>query len=170
VTKPATRWERRTDAILGIASAALLAILMMITVADVVLRYALAAPLKGAFELTELMLLVLIFAGLPLVSRADEHVTMDFVDHLLGPRGRKLAIRAAHAVCAGAMLLLAWLVWGKADKIAAYADTTESLRVPIAPFVYFMAVMIAATGAIHILKIVVPGTGTAGRVKTESAP
>jgi TRAP-type C4-dicarboxylate transport system permease small subunit len=170
VTVPATRWERRADAILGIASAALLGVLMMITVADVVLRYAFAAPLKGAFELTELALLVLIFAGLPLVSRADEHVTMDFVDRILGPRGRKLAIRAAHAVCAAVMLLLAWFVWGKAGKIAAYADTTESLRIAIAPFVYFMAVMIAVTGAIHLWKIVAPSTGAPGRVKVEATP
>ena len=155
------KWERRTDAMLGIASAALLMFLMMITVADVVLRYLFSAPIRGAFELTELMLLVLIFAGLPLVSRADEHVTMDFIDRMLPPRGRMFVIRAVHALTAAVMLTLAWLVWLKGDKIAAYADTSESLKIPIAPFVYFMAIMIAATGAIHTLKAFYPGTAAA---------
>ncbi len=150
------KWERRADAALGIASAALLVTLMMITVADVVLRYLFAAPLRGAFELTEVMLLVLIFAGLPLVSRADEHVTMDFVDRILPAGGRRAAIRIVHAFTAAAMGLLAWAVWLKADKIAAYADTTETLKIAVAPFVYFMAVMCAATGAVHVWKLFAP--------------
>ena len=53
---------------------------------DVVGRYLLNKPIRGAFEITELGLLVLIFAGLPLVSHADEHVTMDFIDRILPAR------------------------------------------------------------------------------------
>jgi hypothetical protein len=34
----------------------------------------------------------------------------------------------------------------KAGKIAGYSDTTEVLRVPVGPFVYFMAIMVAVTG------------------------
>lgn len=150
------KWQGSADAMLGIASAALLATLMMVTVADVVLRYLFAAPLRGAFELTELMLLVLIFAGLPLVSRSDEHVTMDFIDRILPTGGRRAVIRAVHAFTGGAMALLAWAVWLKAGKIGAYGDATETLKIAIAPFVYFMAAMIGATGAIHFWKTLAP--------------
>lgn len=48
-----------------------------------VARYLRNRPIRGAFEVTELTLLVLIFAGLPVVSRADEHVTMDLIDRVL---------------------------------------------------------------------------------------
>jgi hypothetical protein len=58
-----------------------------------------------------------------------------------------------HAVCAAIMFFLAWQVWIKATRIAEYADTTDVLRITIAPFVYFMAAMIALTGAVHIFKI-----------------
>ncbi len=61
--------------------------MMLLTFVDVVARYVFNRPLRGAFEVTELMLLVLIFAGLPLVSYADEHVTMDFIDRVLAPAG-----------------------------------------------------------------------------------
>jgi TRAP-type C4-dicarboxylate transport system permease small subunit len=47
----------------------------------------------GAFEITELLLLTLIFAGLPLASRADEHVTLDFIDMVLSNSGRLLLRR-----------------------------------------------------------------------------
>jgi TRAP-type C4-dicarboxylate transport system permease small subunit len=63
--------------------------MMLLTFVDVVARYVVNRPVRGAFEVTELMLLVLIFAGLPLVSFTDEHALMDFIDRLLGRRAQR---------------------------------------------------------------------------------
>jgi len=126
--------------------------MMTLTFVDVVARYVFNRPLRGAFEVTELLLVVLIFGGLPLVSHANEHVTMDFIDRLLAARGRDLWQRAVQALCAGVMFLLTWLVWLKADRIWAYRDATDVLRIVYGPFVYFMAVMIALAGVIHLYK------------------
>jgi TRAP-type C4-dicarboxylate transport system permease small subunit len=127
--------------------------MMVLTFADVVARYLVNIPIRGGFEITELTLLVLIFAGLPLVSHADEHVTMDFIDRILPPRLRGAWIRVMHGICAAIMFFLAWQVWIKATRIASYSDTTDVLRITIGPFVYFMASMIALTGAVHLFKI-----------------
>ena len=162
---PERVWERRADVVLGIAASALLLMMMVLTFADVVARYLINHPIRGAFEITELTLLVLIFAGLPLVSHADEHVTMDFIDRLLG-RLRGIWIRAMHAVCAAIMFFLTWQVWIKAAKISAYGDTTDVLRILIGPFVYFMAVMIALTGLVHVFKIFWPGAARANQATT----
>ena len=149
---PEGRWERRFDAVLGIAASAILLAMMLLTFVDVVGRYVFNRPLRGGFELTELALLVLIFAGLPLVSHADEHVTMDFIDRLLGPRGRLALERAVHGLCAAFFFVAAWLVWLKADRIWEYRDATDVLRIVYGPFVYFMAVMIGLSGLIHLYK------------------
>src|SRR6188474_2231621 len=101
-----SKWERRADAVLGIAASLILFLMMLLTFVDVVARYLFNFPLRGGFEVTELMLLVLIFAGLPLVSHADEHVTMDFIDRILPARLRLGWIRVMHAVCAAIMLFL----------------------------------------------------------------
>jgi|SRR5687767_2885174 len=127
--------------------------MMALTFVDVVARYAFNRPLRGAFEVTELLLAVLIFAGLPLVSHADEHVTMDFVDGLLARRGRALWQRAVQFVSAAIMFLLTWLMWIKAGRISAYGDATDVLRIVYGPFVYFMALMIALAGLIHLYKV-----------------
>ena len=153
---PEHKWEQRADAVLGVAASAILFCMMVLTFADVVLRYIFNRPIRGAFELTELMLLVLIFAGLPLVSHADEHVTMDFIDRLLGPRGTDALKRAVHAGCAALMFFLTWLMWLKGRTIAGYGDTTDVLRILVGPFVFFMAAMIALSGLIHLYKALVP--------------
>jgi TRAP-type transport system small permease protein len=146
----------RLDRVLGAAAAILLFGLMALTTADVIGRYVFNWPLRGAFEITELLLLTLIFAGLPLASRADEHVTLDFVDGTLGPKGRLLLRRLVDLVCGVLILGLAWRVWIKAGKIAGYGDTTEVLRLPVGPFVYFMAAMVALTGIVHLVKVFFP--------------
>jgi TRAP-type C4-dicarboxylate transport system permease small subunit len=150
VSRVEPRWERHAEVILGVAAAAILFAMMVLTFVDVVARYVVNRPVRGAFEVTELMLVVLIFAGLPLVSYADEHVTMDFVDRLLPPGARARLKRGVHVVTAAIMVLLAWLVWLKADRIWGYRDATDVLRIVYGPFVYFMAVMIALAGAIHL--------------------
>ena len=135
----------------------LLLCLMCVTFVDVVARYLFNRPIRGAFELTELLLLVLIFAGLPLVSHADEHVTMDFIDRILPGRMRLAWVRLMHALCAAIMFFLTWQVWIKAGRISSYGDTTDVLRILVGPFVYFMALMIGLTGAVHAFKVYAPG-------------
>jgi TRAP-type transport system small permease protein len=150
------------DRVLGAAAALLLFSLMTLTTADVVGRYIFNWPLRGAFEITELLLLALIFAGLPLASRADEHVTLDFIDMALGDGGRLVLRRLVDLVCGMLILGLAWRVYIKAGKIGGYGDTTEVLRLPVAPFVYFMAVMVAITGIVHLVKVIFPPPPRAG--------
>jgi TRAP-type C4-dicarboxylate transport system permease small subunit len=152
VSEPATAWERRADAVLGIAASALLACLMLVTFVDVVARYLFNRPIRGAFEVTELLLLVLIFAGLPLVSHADEHVTMDFIDRWLGPRERARLNRVINLLVAALMFFMAWQVWIRAGRVSSYGDATDVLRILYGPFVYFMAAMVALAGLIHLYK------------------
>jgi len=153
MTAPAHEWERRADAVLGIAASAILFALMSLTFVDVVARYVFSRPIRGAFEVTELLLLVLIFAGLPLVSHADEHVTMDFVDRWLTAPRRRVLNRLIDLVVAALMFFMTWQVWIRAGRVSSYGDATDVLRIVYGPFVYFMAAMIALAGAIHVYKI-----------------
>src|SRR5262249_36523696 len=126
----------------------------LLTAVDVLARYWLRMPVRGAFEVTELMLVVLIFAGLPLVAFSDEHAVMDFVDRLLSARGQRALLRGVQLVNAAFMFLLAWLMLLKADRIWAYRDATDVLRILYGPFVYFMAATLALAGLIHLYKAI----------------
>jgi TRAP-type transport system small permease protein len=154
VSLPARGWERHAESLLGIAASAILLSMTLLTFVDVVARYVFSRPLRGAFEITELLLLVLIFAGLPIVSLANEHALMDFIDRILPAPLQRGLVRAIELICAAAMFLLTWLVWLKADRIWAYRDATDVLRIVYGPFVYFMAVMIGLTALIHLYRAI----------------
>jgi len=145
-----TRLDRGVEPLLGAIAGVLLFCMMTLTFVDVVLRYIFNAPLKGSFEITELMLVVLIFAALPLASRREEHVVMDFLDRLL-PLWIYRALRALeHIVSAAVMTGMGCLLWQKASKLAAYGDTTAVLRIELAPFVYAIALLVFITALIHL--------------------
>jgi TRAP-type C4-dicarboxylate transport system permease small subunit len=163
VSEPERRWERRADAVLGIAASALLFAMMCLTFVDVVARYLFNSPIRGGFEMTELTLLVLIFAGLPLVSHGDEHVTMDFIDRMLPARAVAALVRLVHALVAAMFFFLTWQMLIKAQRIAGYGDTTDVLRIAVGPFVYFMAAMIGLTALVHVFKVFVPGSRRASQ-------
>ena len=148
----AQEWERRVEAGLGVAASAILLVMMLLTFVDVVARYVFNRPVRGAFEVTELLLVVLIFAGLPLVSYADEHVTMDFIDRMLGARGRAWLRKIVDVLVSGLMFFMAWQVTIKAARITSYGDATDVLRIVYGPFVYFSAAMIALAGLIHLYR------------------
>jgi TRAP-type C4-dicarboxylate transport system permease small subunit len=154
---PEHRWGRRADAALGLAASAILFSMMTLTFVDVILRYLFSRPLRGGFEVTELMLLVLIFAGLPLVTHANEHVTMDLIDRWLSVRARQVLGRVMDGASAALMFVLTWLMWTKAARIAGYGDTTDVLRIAVGPFVYFMVAMILLSGLIHLYRALAPG-------------
>src|SRR5689334_20058736 len=116
--------------------------MMVLTFADVVARYLFNRPIRGGFEVTELLLLVLIFAGLPLCSPAGEHVSIDFIDGVLPPRALAVHVRVVHAVVAALFFFLSWQVYIKAGRISGYGDTTGVLLIAVGPFVYFMAAMV----------------------------
>ena len=123
---------------------------MALTFFDVIGRKFLSQSIPGSLELTELLMVVVIFAGLPLVSLRGEHVVFDTMDRYLPAWLLKLQLGAVHLLCGVALLGLAWVMWGSGDQFMASGETTAQLKLLKAPFVYGMAVLCAATGLVHL--------------------
>ena len=145
----------------GLAGSALFAI-MAVTLIDVLGRKLFSASLPGSLELTELLMVAVIFAGLPLVSLQGEHVVFDSLDGRLPVAVRRLQRVLVDALCCAALAGLAGLMWTKAGQMAGYGDTTAQLKLPVAPFVYAMAVMCGLTAAVHAALSLAPWARPAG--------
>jgi TRAP-type C4-dicarboxylate transport system permease small subunit len=142
--------------VLGLTSATVLFLMMMITAVDVVGRYVFNAPLAGAFEITEMMLAALIYCGLPLVSQRREHIVIDTFDSLMSPRVKRALDMLAEVVCSLVLGGIGWLIFRRAARVADYGDTTNVLRLPLAPVAYLMGTMIIIACLIHLSLIFVP--------------
>lgn len=139
----------------AIAAVALFGI-MALTLVDVSGRKLLSASVPGSLELTELLMVLVIFGALPLVAPAGEHVTFDSLDRWLPAGFKRVQQAVVDLLCAAALAGLAWLMWVKAGQMASYGDVTAQLKLPLGPFVATMSALCAVTAAVHVLLALQP--------------
>ena len=139
----------------ALAASALFAI-MALTLVDVGGRKLLDTSVPGSLELTELLMVVVIFAGLPLVSLRGEHVVFDSLDPYLPAGLRRVQDALVDLLCALALGGVAWLMWVKAGQMTEYGDTTAQLKITQGPFVYLMSLLCALTAVVHLLLLAAP--------------
>ncbi|MFD1577918.1 TRAP transporter small permease subunit [Ramlibacter ginsenosidimutans] len=153
---PSLRFEKILALACGFLSAAALFAIMALTFFDVGGRKLLDNSIPGSLELTELLMVVVIFAALPLVSLRGEHVLFDSFDTYLPPRVLRLQKAVIDLLIAVALLSLAVLMWKTAGEFAATGETTAQLKIPKAPFLYGMAVLCGLAGVVHLRLIARP--------------
>lgn len=143
-----TRAGRWVETGLDLVAGGVMFLLMALTFIDVVGRYFLKMPVRGGLELTEILMTVIIFAGLPLVTARREHVTVDFLDGYLPDGLKRVLARAIDAIGVFCLTVAAWQLWVRAARAAASADTTAQLKLAVAPVIYVMAALtlVAALG------------------------
>ena len=130
--------------------------IMGLTLVDVVARKLLAGSVPGSLEVTELLLVVVIFAGLPLVSLHGEHVVFDSLDPLLPRAVRRVQGLVIDLLCACGLMVIGWVMWTKAGQMLEYGDKTQQLGLTLGWFVYLMSVLIFITAAVHLLLLAAP--------------
>lgn len=158
-------WSTGTMAAMALFS------IMWLTVIDVIGRKFFSNSVPGGLELTEMLMVVVIFAALPLVSWRSEHVVFDTLDALIPDWLRNLQAKVIHLICAGTFAFLGRLMVMRAERFAEYGDTTVHLGMAIAPVAWLMAGLLMLTGLAHLLLVVVraPATGHAP-IETQGAP
>jgi TRAP-type C4-dicarboxylate transport system permease small subunit len=140
-----SRFDPAVVPALGLLAAVLMFCLMLLTCVDVVGRYFFNRPVTGGFELTEMLLASLIFAGLPLVTLRGDHITVDLFDAVTPDRlfrVQHVVATLVGAVCTG---FLAWRLGFRAAELASRGETTSQLGFPIAWLAWAMSVLMALT-------------------------
>ena len=139
ITAGRSRALRIAELTLGVLVAVLLMAMMMVTTIDVFGRYLLSRPLPGAFEITEIMLGMIIFIALPLVCLHEENIAVSLVTERFSSRSREIHAVIVSIICSGVLVLVAWRLMMHALQLASYGDVTIFLRVPKGPIGYTMA-------------------------------
>jgi TRAP-type C4-dicarboxylate transport system permease small subunit len=128
----------------GLAALAIFA-LAVITFVDVLARYVFNSPIPGAYEVSELVMGVMIFAALPVVTWRGAHITVDFLDMFTPRRIAGWRDSLMFLLSSVVVAVLGWELWGLAETLASYGDVTEYLRIPIHPTLRIMSALAWAT-------------------------
>jgi TRAP-type C4-dicarboxylate transport system permease small subunit len=140
------------DKFVGCAGIMLLAI-VVVTLLDVFGRYIFNRPLPGGFELTEIMMAVLIFVSMPVVTREDGHIKVDILDLMLPAGARFYQELLGNFVGCAMCLILAWGMWAKAQDLASYGSYSDVLKIPTSPVAYLITIMLILTAVVFAARI-----------------
>ena len=150
------------NGVLGKLAALMLFGMMALTFSDVIGRYVLNSPVHGAYELTEILLALVVFGAVPLATTRRVHVTTALFDDRMGPSTKRVRDISVAIFGAAVSAILAWRLWAQADAAALVGRRTPLLDVPIAPAIYFMAMMAALSVPLFIAALFGPDIAGSG--------
>jgi TRAP-type C4-dicarboxylate transport system permease small subunit len=129
----------RVSSLLAYVGAFSLFVMMCLTAADVVGRYIFNSPILGVFELTEFMVLILIFSFLAYSQSQKAHVSVDLLVMRFPKKLQNYVELFNHTICLILMALITWMGFNKALELREVGEASPNLQIPDYPFVFFLA-------------------------------
>ncbi len=133
----------------GVVASVSLFMIMGLTLVDVLGRKLLDRSVPGALELTEMLMVAVIFAALPLVSLRAEHVTFDSLDAYLPNWVKQFQSQFMNLLAIAVFAALGYLMLRKGFQLADQNETSAQLLIAKAPFLYAMALFLWLCAVVH---------------------
>jgi TRAP-type C4-dicarboxylate transport system permease small subunit len=125
--------------LLNIIAGVSVTVMMLLTVADVLLRAG-GHPIIGTYEIVALLLAVVIGFGIPQVSLDRGHVSVEFLLDKFPKRGRKMMLTLTRVLC---LILFAFIgvnLFSVGTAFRASGEVSPTIQLPFYPIAYGVAV------------------------------
>ena len=134
--------------------------LMTISFGDVAAR-TFAHALSGAYEITEMLVGIAVFAALPIATWRSKHVTVGFLEPVLQRAPViSLAVKVlARGIVAAICLFLGYHLWLLGNQMWSRNAQAVFAGLPLAPMAWFSAAMCLLSAVAEVLR---PTTQIAG--------
>jgi TRAP-type C4-dicarboxylate transport system permease small subunit len=136
--------------VLALGGGAVLLGLLGLVLFDVVMRYALRLPFLGAYEMSELAMVLIVFLALPYCAATGGHVAVDVLSPLLDRPGLRWLTAAIHLAGAVLMAVIAWQATLYAIGSIQRGEATNMLKIAKYPFELITAACTAVFAVVLI--------------------
>ena len=137
------------NSIAGIA----VTVMMLLTVADVLLRAG-GHPIIGTFEIVALLLALVIGFGIPQVSLDRGHVYMDFLLEKLSRKGKNVMNTFTRVLCLGFFAFIGINLFNVGARFHASGEVSATIKIPFYPVAYGVAICCLLECCVFIFDIV----------------
>lgn len=128
---------------LALGAGAVLLGLLGLVLFDVFMRYVLRLPFLGAYEMSELAMVLIVFLALPYCAATGGHVAVDVLSPVLDRPGLRWLNAVIHLAGAALMAIIAWQATLYAIGAYRLNDASNMMRIPKYPFELVSAVCAA---------------------------
>jgi TRAP-type C4-dicarboxylate transport system permease small subunit len=137
--------------ILGLGMLSLIG-LVIVSVADVFLRRFFNAPLRGAAELTQVSLSVVVFGSLAYCAMRNAHVAVDVITARFRQGAQRVLRIGTHFLSIVILGIISWQLFTYAAKMQEVGKMTVMLEISVYPFVFAAAVGTALLGLVFLVQ------------------
>lgn len=148
---------RTINRIMGYVASGFLILLMLITVVDVFLRYFFNSPLTGTTEISQLMMIIIVFPALGWAAIDRAHIRVDLLVNQLPSRLKALFSSITLLIALGVYIIIAWRSFLESTVVN---RQTSLINLPFAPFYWLMSVSLAVF-CLAILALIIEDIGKA---------
>jgi TRAP-type C4-dicarboxylate transport system permease small subunit len=141
----------------GMASIVLLGVMMMLTVADVTLRYLFNSPIMGSMELTEYIMVCVGTLGLAWCALQGAHIKVDLIVSKLPMKSQNAIDTINYLLVIGISLLITSQTFVRAGIVRRLGMASAMLDIPQYPFllvVSFSYLLLLATAVILLIQAI----------------
>lgn len=132
----------------------LLLMLTGVTLVDVIGRYLFNSPLSGGTEMTQLLVMAIVFTGLPAICLDDGHVAVDLFTSMMPEWMLAVQLFIARLFVAGVLGLVCWQLWQHGLRLETWNQTTIYLTMPLAPVAKLASAICGASAAMVFMMAV----------------
>lgn len=148
VASAGTRLDRVVDAI-EVTAACFLAAVAALTFVSVILRYLFTWAIPDTYDISRLLLAILIFWGMAGAGYRGEHITVDLLWGVFGPRVRRALDVFSNLVTLFAMVVFTWMMWRKVFDTRADNILTFDLGQPV--WIYYLVAWLGLAASVALV-------------------
>lgn len=132
---------------------ALVVVMVALTFFDVIGRRLFGRPIYGANDVTEHLMGLMVFAGLPIVTAAGAHLTVDLFDNMLDRPAFRFWKAITAFFVAAILGLISWLFFEHALNAGQIKEVSQALGVPRQPIYFYMAASCALSAVAALVTL-----------------
>lgn len=151
MSETAVLWFDRLARLLAWVAAAMATIMMLTIFVNVVMRYVFRSPPRGAFEIVEITMGLMVFFALPLMIRQSGNIRVTILFDRLPEAARRYAAFATELLGACICGFIAWRMWLYGERILRFGEVTMELRVPRGAIAQSMSVLLVVAATAFVI-------------------
>jgi len=125
------------------AGTVVLGVMVLLTVADVLLRLVLNRPIRGALEIIEFLMVIVVFSAMAYTGLLRGHIVIQILSSRLPERPRAILDSIADLISIVFCCLIIWQGIAQAQMTRLRNDISGVLSIPVSPFYYVLVLGIA---------------------------
>jgi TRAP-type C4-dicarboxylate transport system permease small subunit len=140
------------------AAAVVLVFMMLLTVAEVCLRFSLNRPIFGSIEIVESSLVTLAFLAIVYCTMEDSHVKMDILTRYFPLKAQQYIEVVGYLLCLALFVPMAYLSLPEAFRMRITGESSTVLSIPTYPLYFvicFACAMVSLVLIGNVIKAVV---------------